>query len=134
MKFRIKLKLIHKIQLSVFFIAAISTLITLAAFWGFKEIEKKEKALINDFIEPQKRMQELYGNFKEIQFTLLKFSIPDFASSAAENMKFINYQKSEIDSLFAYLTFKEFDLSSEEKIAGAKKSWDEYRNVVIDAV
>ena len=134
MKFQNKLKLIHKIQLSVFFIAAVSTLITFVAFFGFKEIEQKEKALINDFLEPQKRMQELYGNFKEIQFTLLKFSIPDYASSAAENMKFINYQKSEIDSLFAFLIFKEFDLSSEEKIAGAKKSWDEYRNVVIDAV
>ena len=96
MKFQNKLKLIHKIQLSVFFIAAVSTLITFVAFFGFKEIEQKEKALINDFIEPQKRMQELYGNFKEIQFTLLKFSIPDFASSASDNMKFINLDRKSV--------------------------------------
>ncbi|MBX3006668.1 MAG: methyl-accepting chemotaxis protein [Melioribacteraceae bacterium] len=134
MQFIQKMKLIRKIQLSVFFIAAVSTMIAIVAFVELKNTDTNKELLFNEFLTPQKKINELYNRFKGIQFTLLKFSIPDFTSSTEENMKFISKEKAAIDTIFKYLQSQEFDPQVKTEIENVGKIWVNYKNVVVDAI
>jgi methyl-accepting chemotaxis protein len=134
MQFIQKMKLIRKIQLSVFFIAAVSTMIAIVAFVELKNTDTNKELLFNEFLTPQKKINELYNRFKGIQFTLLKFSITDFTSSTEENMKFISTEKAAIDTIFKYLKSQEFDPQVKSEIENVGKIWVNYKNVVVDAI
>jgi methyl-accepting chemotaxis protein len=134
MDFFRRMKLVRKIQLSIFFIAGVSTIIAGISFLEFTSTSSNKEALFNEFLEPQTKINELTNRFKNIQFTLLKFSIPDFASSTEANMKYISQEKAQVDSIFAYLNSAQFDTSIKTEIDALKKVWLNYKNVVVDAI
>jgi methyl-accepting chemotaxis protein len=128
------IKFVQKIQLGFLLIAIVSTIIALNSFIRMNQTEGKKDELFSEFIEPQTKINDLYNKFKNIQFIALKFSIPAFQSSSAQNIQFIQKEKASIDSIFSYLSSKNFGESEKKAVADTKVIWVNYKNVVLDAI
>lgn len=133
--FRFKdIKLVRKIQLAVLGIAGVSTIIAIVALAQIIRVKGQKTDLNESYFNPKNQIQQLYLNFRTIQYACMKFSISGFGSSSNENIKFIEERKKMIDTTFKQLGSLEFDAKIKNSIEETKKVWKEYKNVVVDAV
>lgn len=133
--FRYKdIKLVRKIQLAILGIAGVSTIIAIVALAQIIRVKGQKTDLNESYFNPKNQIQQLYLNFRTIQYACMKFSISGFESSSHENIKFIEEQKKMIDTTFKQLGSIEFDAKIKNSIEETKKVWKEYKNVVVDAV
>ncbi len=128
------IKIIRKIQFGFFIIAAVSTIIAINSFIQMNSTKKEKEALFTEFIKPQNKIHELYNRFKNIQFTLVKFSVSGFESQFPDYIKLIGNEKAAADSVFKYLSAQDFDPKVKTDIAEIQKTWTNYKTVVIDAI
>jgi len=128
------IKFVQKIQLGFLLIAIVSTIIALNSFIRMNQTASKKDELFSEFLKPQTKINELYNRFKNIQFIALKFSIPAFKNSSTQNIQFIQKEKVSIDSIFIYLTSKNFGDSEKKAVEDTKAIWVNYKNVVLDAI
>ncbi|MEW6653429.1 MAG: methyl-accepting chemotaxis protein [Bacteroidota bacterium] len=128
------LKLIRKIQISIFGIAAASTIIASVAIFSMFSVGVQKTELNNSYFKPKQEITELFLNFKSIQYAGIKFSITGFESQTKSNISFIEEKKKLVDSTFASLNKQNFDEELKNEIASTYKVWLEYKNGVIDAV
>ncbi len=128
------LKLVQKIQLAVFGIAAASTIIACTALFEMFRVEEQKQELNEAYFNPKNEIKDLILNFKSIQYAGMKFAIVGFEASSQENIKFIEGRKKSIDTLFARLEKMEIDGKLKNEIIATNKVWKEYKNGVIDAV
>ncbi|MHB8929154.1 MAG: HAMP domain-containing methyl-accepting chemotaxis protein [Melioribacteraceae bacterium] len=127
-------KVIRKIQIGFLIIATVSTIIAINSFYQMNKATKEKEALFTEFLQPQNKIHELDSKFKTIQFTLMKFSVAAFQSEFAADIKFISKEKTSADSIFKYLSTKEFDPKVKKDIEEIQKTWVNYKTVVIDAI
>ncbi len=133
--FRYKdIKLVRKIQLAILGIAGVSTIIAIVALAQIIRVKGQKTDLNESYFNPKNQIQQLYLNFRTIQYACMKFSISGFESSSHENIKFIEERKKMIDTTFKQLGSLEFDVKIKNSIEETKKVWKEYKNVVVDAV
>ena len=128
------IKIIRKIQFGFLILAAVSTFIAINSFFQMNNTKSEKESLFTEFLQPQNKIHELYNRFKTIQFTLVKFSVSGFESQFPEYIKLIGREKAAADSAFTYLASKEFDPKVKADIAEIKKTWLNYKTVVIDAI
>jgi len=128
------LKLVQKIQLAVFGIAAASTIIACTALFEMFRVEEQKQELNEAYFNPKNEIKELILNFKSIQYVGMKFSIDGFEASSQANIKYIEEKKKAVDEIFARLEKMEIDETLKNEIVATNKVWREYKNGVIDAV
>lgn len=128
------LKLVQKIQMAIFGIAAASTIIACTALFEMFRVEYQKEELNDSYFKPKHEIKELFLNFTSIQYAGMKFAIAGFEARSQENIKFIEDRKKLIDSTFASLERMEFNEELKGGIASTYKVWKEYKNGVIDAV
>jgi len=128
------LKFVTKLQLSFGIIALISTVIAVFNLGVLKNLDNTKLSIYEEFVNPTNTIDKIYSQYKEMQFILLKFSVPVFAEEIGENVALIQDYKSRIDKEFEDLTTSNFDdqiKANMEEIAG---TWKNYKNVVADAI
>jgi len=128
------LRLVQKIQMAIFGIAAASTIIACTALFEMFRVEYQKKELNDSYFGPKHEIKELFLNFKSIQYAGMKFAIAGFEASSQANIKYIDERKKLIDSTFARLEKMEFNDELKKGIAATYKVWKEYKNGVIDAI
>ncbi|PKL81424.1 MAG: hypothetical protein CVV24_15325 [Ignavibacteriae bacterium HGW-Ignavibacteriae-3] len=128
------IKIIRKIQVGFFVIAAVSTVIAINSFIQMNNAKRDKESLFTEFLQPQYKIHELYTRFQTIQFTLVKFSISGFEDQFPDLIKKIGSEKAAVDSVFKYLSAKEFDQNVKDNISDVQKTWINYKTVVIDAI
>jgi methyl-accepting chemotaxis protein len=128
------LKLVQKIQMAIFGIAAASTLIACTALFEMFRVESQKEELNSSYFQPKHEIKELFLNFKSIQYAGMKFAIAGFETQSQANIKYIEIRKKAIDSTFARLEKMEFNEELKNGIAATFKVWKDYKNGVIDAV
>ncbi len=134
-KFDLKnMKLVQKIQSAILGMAFVSTIIAGTALFEMFRVSEQKNQLNAEYFEPKQKIQELFLNFENIQYTCMKFAIPGFEAMAQDNIKLIDSKKKEIDSAFAHLQKVNLNEKVLTEIASAAKTWKEYKNVVVDAI
>ncbi len=133
LKFK-NVKLVRKVQLGFAIIALVSTVIAVNSFFQMQETYNQKESLMNDYFHPQHQIQDLFKRFNNIQFICLKFANPGFESSIQENMKLVQEEKAQIDSVFAFFAKKKLEPKMKEEIEAVKKVWTNYKSVVLDAI
>jgi len=128
------LKLVQKIQVSIFVIAVVSTIIALSSLIEMFRVQDQKDDLLNSYFQPKHEINEMFSNFRAIQYTCMKFAIPGFESASAENIKSIEIKKKEIDSAFARLSKMNLNDKVKESFEATGKVWKEYKNGVVDAI
>lgn len=128
------IKLVRKIQAAIVGIACVSTIIAVVALSQIIRVDTQKTDLNESYFNPKNQIQQLYLNFRSIQYACMKFSIAGFESSLQENIKYIESQKKLIDTTFKQLSAAEFDEEIKTSIESTNKVWKEYKNVVVDAV
>lgn len=132
LKFK-NIKLVRKIQMAILGIAGISTLIAVVSLVQIINVSGQKTDLNESYFYPKNQIQQLYFNFRSIQYACMKFSITGFESSSKENIKYIEEEKKKIDTTFKYLSGLELDSEMKTGIEETYKVWKEYKNVVVDA-
>ena len=128
------IKLVRKIQVAILGIAGVSTIIAIVALAQIIRIKGQKADLNESYFNPKNQIQQLYLNFRTIQYACLKFSISGFESTSQENIKFIDERKKMIDATFDQLSSLEMEATVKANIEETRKVWKEYKNVVVDAV
>jgi methyl-accepting chemotaxis protein len=85
-----------KIQSSFFILAAIATIMVSNDLYQFYRASEINQELYHQVILPKNKLTEIESKFQNLQFTLLKFSIPGFEDQFEKNIKAINTCKSTI--------------------------------------
>ena len=120
--FRYKdIKLVRKIQLAILGIAGVSTIIAIVALAQIIRVKGQKTDLNESYFNPKNQIQQLYLNFRTIQYACMKFSISGFESSSHENIKFIEERKKMIDTTFKQLGSLEFDVKIKNSIEETKR-------------
>ncbi len=127
------IKLVRKIQVAIIGIACVSTVIAVVALFQIINVNAQKTDLNESYFNPKNQIQQIYFNFRSIQYACMKFTITGFASSSGENIKYIEEQKKKIDTTFKYLGLLELNTEMKSAIEATNNVWKEYKNVVVDA-
>lgn len=128
------IKLVGKIQVAILGIAGVSTIIAIVALVQIITVKGQKTDLNESYFNPKNEIQQLYLNFRTIQYSCMKFSISGFESTTQENIKFIEERKKMIDATFDQLSSLEIEATVKANIEETKEVWKEYKNIVVDAV
>ncbi|QQS35450.1 MAG: MCP four helix bundle domain-containing protein [Ignavibacteriales bacterium] len=134
MTFFKKLKFVTKIQAGFFFIAMISTIIVVNDYFQLNNTANLKDQIFADYIAPKKNIDKAFEEFKDMQFNLLKFSIPMFVDDFAANVELINTNKKNIDEKLEEFGNTNKDTSITALFDEIKSIWLNYKNVVADAI
>jgi len=134
MEFLKNLKFVRKIQLGFFILGFISTVIAVSDIYQINKMTNSKAALYTEFINPKDVVDEVYLEFKKIQFIMLKFSIPEFQDDFKNNIAAYNFHKTRVDGLFDSLTNTEINEVVSTNLADIKTIWGDYKNIVADAI
>ncbi len=134
MTFWKNIKFVRKIQFGFLLIAGIATLIVVNDLFRVNSFNKSEQALEVEVTTPKENIEKISVRFREIQFTLLKFSVKEFESDFATFFKDVTAQKAEIDTLIGKLSIYENDKDLGESVKNIRVIWKNYKNVVADAI
>jgi methyl-accepting chemotaxis protein len=134
-KFEFKnLRLVRKIQVAVFAIAAVSTIIAVTALITTYQVSFKKERLNHSYFKPLNEIQKLTSNFRSIQFICMKFSISGFEGESQNNIKNIEALKKDVDSTLTKLKDVDFNVNIKKSFSETEKIWKEYKSVVVDAI
>ncbi|MBK8945082.1 MAG: methyl-accepting chemotaxis protein [Ignavibacteriae bacterium] len=128
------LKFVRKIQLGFLLLGAISTFIALSDMYQINKMKNSKAALYTDFITPKEYIDDLYSEFQKAQFIMLKLSIQEFSSDFSKNISEYNSHKAKIDEYIDTLQQQTYSDSLQKKFADIKNVWNEYKNIVADAI
>lgn len=128
------LKLVQKIQLAVFVIAAVSTIIAATALIVTYRVASQKEELNNSYFNPKNEIQKLSSDFSSIQFSCMKFAIAGFEAESQNNIKKIDELKKSVDNSISDLKKIHFDNNISNSLLETEKVWKEYKSVVVDAI
>ncbi|MEG8945539.1 HAMP domain-containing methyl-accepting chemotaxis protein [Rosettibacter firmus] len=126
------LKFKAKLRVSYFILGAICTIVILNDLVQMYKINNYKNQIYIDYISPSNDIDLIFREFEGIQNTLLKFSIPSFESQLDKNLSTLNQTKTLIDSSLSELLNKYKGTDVERDLNEVKKSWNEYKSLVID--
>ncbi len=128
------LKFVYKIQLGFLLIAIISFGVALHDYVRMNQIETAKDNLFTEYISESNQIKQVYSDFQKIQFLMLKFSMPDFASNFQSDVKKLNELRNKIDESFDSISKSMKEGSDTTLITEIKKVWLHYKMVVTDAI
>lgn len=129
------LKFVRKLQLSFFALAAISTIIVVDSYFQIIEFKKAREEHTTSIEEPVKVLDKIRLEYKSMQYNLMKFAVPMFEGEFNSYASNISSSKPVIDSLFkVVINLPSLDSSSKKEIVKTENLWNNYRNVVVDAI
>ncbi len=134
MRFLFNQKFVRKIQLSFLLIAGIATIIVVNDFIQLKKTANSKEQLFVEFIQPKVLIDDIYSQFNQLQFELLKFSIPSFESDLEKNIEVVNNYKKSIDTDLKKLLGYELNDDILKNLKEVETYWTNYKNVVADAI
>ncbi len=134
MNFLKKLTIVRKIQVGFLIFGIISTIIVISNYISINKMSSSKDALYSKFIDPKDKIDELYSQYQKIQFIMLKFSIPEFASEFKTNINNYNHHKEIIDNLLNSLEKENSNSRTFENLNEVKAIWINYKNIVADAI
>jgi methyl-accepting chemotaxis protein len=128
------MKFVRKIQSGFTFLAIFSTVIAVVGLLQLQRMGNIKDQIFKDYVEPGNQIENIYSNFQRIQFLMMRFSMPAFASKFAETNSEYNQLKVKIDSSLTALN--KINLSGDVKkdIADVKSAWSDYKSLVADAI
>ena len=121
-----------KIQASFFLLAAISTIMVVNDLYHFIQLSRISDTLNHKIIVSREYMTDIQTEFQDMQFYLLKFSIPGFEDQFENNFKQVDESKKQISKTM--LLVKESLLADifEEHSQNFDKILNEYFGNVVD--
>ncbi len=128
------LKFVTKLQISFGVIALISTIIALFNLSVLNSLDDTKSSIYEEYVNPTNTIDKIYSQYKEMQFVLLKFSIPVFADETGNNVALIQDYKGKIDTEFETLNTADFNEEIKVTINEIAEIWKNYKNVVADAI
>jgi methyl-accepting chemotaxis protein len=134
MNFLKNLKFVRKIQSGFLILGIISAIVAFNSIFQISKMSNSKSALFSEFIDPKEYIDNVYLEFQKIQFIMLKFSIPEFQADFQNNVAEYNYHKEKVDLLLDSLSEADFNQKILTPIADIKIIWEEYKNIVADAI
>jgi len=121
-----------KIQASFFLLAAISTIMVVNDLYHFIQLSRISDTLNHKIIVSREHMTDIQTEFQDMQFYLLKFSIPGFEDQFENNFKQVDESKKQISKTM--LLVKDSLLADifEEHSQNFDKILNEYFGNVVD--
>jgi len=127
-------KFVRKIQMAFLLIAGVAAIIVVNDFIQLKKTANSKDQLFAEFIQPKIVMDEIYTQFNQLQFELLKFSIPSFESDLEKNIEATKKYKESIDSELNKLLAYKLNEDILKNLKEVQSQWTNYKNVVADAI
>ncbi len=128
------LKIIRKIQTGFTLLGVISTVVILVGLYQVYTLRHLNEQVFQEFVEPTLKIDKIYSEFHDAQFTLLKFTIPAFESKTNENLKIFQEKKAKITGYIDSLLAQNKNERIAENLDKVKKTWDEYTSIVADGI
>jgi methyl-accepting chemotaxis protein len=128
------IKFVRKIQGGFTILGCIAGLALLIQFFQLKSINQANDEVITEYVQPKNQIDNIYTNFRSIQFTMLQMSMAEFDSKFADNYAKFNNEKELVDSALANLMKANFDERIKDRLNSVSEYWDEYKMIVADAI
>ncbi len=128
------IKMVRKIQMSLLIISAVGTIIALTSYFSMNMVQGNQTQYIEENVQPESKINELYTSFKNIKYTCVKIATPGFESQISTNIDYVQKQKALIDTVFSFLKNAHLEQKVVDDIAGIEKTWKDYKSTVIDAI
>ena len=128
------LKFVKKLQFTFLVFGAISTLIVINDLYRLYKVNNVKDEIFEQYIAPKENTERLYSEFKVLQYSLMKLSIPDYESEIDVNLQGIKNKEAKIDSMIAVYNTMQVDSSVTEELANVTKLWKWYKTDVVDAI
>lgn len=128
------IKFVRKIQGGFTILGIISGLALLVQYVQLNSINDANDEVIKEYVQPKNQIDNIYTNFRSIQFTMLQMSMPEFDVKFADNYTKFNKEKELVDSALSNLMKAEFDEQIKNRLNEVYESWGEYKMLVADAI
>ncbi|MFH1196256.1 MAG: methyl-accepting chemotaxis protein [bacterium] len=128
------LKIIRKIQVGYFLIAALGTVIAVSDYFQMGQIDKTKNAIFKEYLEPRTAINDLYTEFQKMQFITMKFSISAFAGEFQKHIEEFESRKATFDKTLDDLQKREFSPEVKGYRVKVKEIWGNYKSLVADAI
>lgn len=128
------LKIARKIQTGFTLLGVICTVVILVGLYQVYTLRHLNEQVFQEFVEPTLKIDKIYSEFHDAQFTLLKFTIPAFESKTNENLKIFQEKKAKITGYIDSLLAQNKNERIAENLDKVKKTWDEYTSIVADGI
>ncbi|MFA3783823.1 methyl-accepting chemotaxis protein [Melioribacteraceae bacterium 4301-Me] len=128
------LTIMKKIQTGFTLLGAICTIVILVGIYEIYKLRNVNEEVFQKFVEPTLKVDRIYSEFNDVQFTLMKFTIPAFESQTNENLKIYQEKKAKITGYIDSLLSQNQNEKITENLNKVKKTWDEYTSVVADGI
>ena len=128
------LKFVRKIQGGFTSLALISTIIAAVGFFQINRMSGLKNQIFGDYVTPRDQVYNVYSNFQKIQFIMMQFSMPAFASKFGENVKEYNKLKSDVDLSIDSLLNSNLGSGIKSDMKFVKTTWEQYKSIVADAI
>jgi methyl-accepting chemotaxis protein len=128
------LKFVKKLQLTFLLFGGISTLIAVNDLFRMWRIHNLKDDIFIEYITPKENTDRLYSEFKGLQYSLMKLSIPDYESEIEVNLGSIKTRESKIDSMLTVFNTMDIDSAVSSEIVFVNNLWKWYKNDVVDAI
>ncbi|MCF8240223.1 MAG: HAMP domain-containing protein [Melioribacteraceae bacterium] len=128
------LKFVRKIQGGYTFLGMVATLAMVVGFYQLISIQTVKDQLIVEYIQPKAMIENSYSNYREMQFIMMQFSIPEFSGKFGENVK--KYQQSSelMDTTIDSLLNSQISDEIKTALLEVKEIWEEYKMIVADGI
>ena len=122
----------QKIQASFFLLAAISTIMVVNDLYHFFQLSRISDTLNNKIIVSREYMTDIQTEFQDMQFYLLKFSIPGFEDQFENNFKQVEEGKKQISKTMSLVKDSLLADIFEEHAQNFDKILNDYFGNVVD--
>lgn len=121
-----------KIQAAFFVVAAISTILVVNDLYHFIQLSRISDTLNNKIIVSREQIANLQDEFQNLQYYLLKFSIPGFENEFEGNIKSVEESKKKINEVMATVSDSSLADIFEEHTQNINNIINEYNGLVVD--
>ena len=128
------LKFVKKLQFTFLVFGAISTLIVVNDLVRMHEIDNLKDEIFREYVVPKENIDRLYSEFKVLQYSLMKLSIPDYDSEIDKNIASIKRGEAKIDSMLSIYDEMRIDSIVSEQLTEVDKLWKWYKSDVADGI
>lgn len=126
-------KFVTKIQAAFAGLAIISTIIIAVILVIINSLNNKKTSIYEEYLAPSKKIEQISNSFREMQFILMKFSVPAFAADIQKNIQSIQSYKEQIDNIYSETEKECKDEEVKAVLVSFSEIWKNYKNVVVDA-
>ncbi len=128
------MKFVKKLQFAFLAFGAISTIIVVNDLIRLNKVDNLKDEIYREYITPKENTDRVYSEFKVLQYSLMKLSIPDYDSEIGVNLESIKKRELKIDSMLTFYSSVLLDSSVASEITAVTNLWKWYKSDVVDAI